>query len=381
MEVEVVNRKKKYKPPLNLFWIRLISFIVLVISLTSIIIVTNYFIYSINKIIKIDSDIELEIFINIFQKRIAIAGPILNAISVIKYLSLALIAITSFALLYGSKNLNKMLIIRALLALISYLFLVFIIKYPLDFVLRKIFSVMYNGIDNAEEIIDMSVAIGSVFCATSFANTNIFIDIFIMTLFYYFLFKEINTKRKWQYILFRLCAIIPFIYLGVCIFLKNQSIMDLSQYDTYLLPLFATRKVPIYAFYLLTCLFFKIYRHKKNNDPSPLLFSIIISSILAFVALIEFIFSFFPNLAEFGLGNNYLIVVGIPIILLFNYQKSSMTLKTKIILFSIVGIMFLVIGVFAGFVCYQMIMLLIPIINYIAPYLSMIIDGLFESSE
>lgn len=381
MEKDITIQRKIYKPPLSLFWVRLISFTVLAISFVSILVVIAYSVYSVNKIVKIDSDIELDKFIDIIQKRIKFAGPIINATSVIKYLSLALIAITSFALLYGSKSLNRLLLRRGILALASYIFLAFVIQYPLEIILNKIFTILYKDIDYSGDLVALSVTLGSVFCATSFANTNIFIDLFIMTLFYYFLFKDIKSEQKWKHVLFRSCAFIPVIYLGICMFLKNQSIMDLSKYVSFLLPLFATRKIPIYVFYLLTCLFFKLYQSKKQSEPSPLLFSIIISSILAFIAGMEFICSFFPVLKKFGLGENYLIIIGVPIIMLFNYKKSFMTRKTKVILYSITIIMFTGIAVWAGFVFYQIIVLLIPILYFVSPYISIFIEGLTDMME
>lgn len=381
MNAEFLDNRKSYKPRLSLFWVRLISFVALALSMASVLAVLAYSVYSVNKIVKIQSEIELDDFMEIVQKRIAAAGPILNVMSVIKYISMAMIAITSFSLLYGSKNLNKMLIKRSYMAFASYIFLVFIIQYPLDYLLRKIFVLLFSGVEQSAMLVDLSVSMGTVVCATWFANTNVFIDIFIMTVFYFFLFKEIKTEQKWKIVLFRCCAIIPIIYVGGCMFLKNQSIMDLSKIGSFIIPLFATKKIPIYIFYLLTCLFFKIYKIKKQSVPSPMFFSIILSCILLVVSFVELIFSFFPALTKFGLGQNYLIIVGAPLIMLFNYKKSTMTAKSNIILFSIAITMFVGLIVWAGFILYQTVLLLIPIVTILSPYISLFLDILLSESE
>lgn len=67
--------------------------------------------------------------------------------------------------------------------------------------------------------------------------------------------------------------------------------------------------------------------------------------------------------------------------MLFNYKKSIMTTKTKVILYSIAIIMFTGIAVWAGFVIYQMIVLMISIIYFVSPFISIFIDGLTDTME
>ena len=182
---------------------------------------------------------------------------------------------------------------------------------------------------------------------------------------------------KEKYLIFlRLLSILPISYIILSFIfrsLNNSGVVNLSLFVT---PIFVGNKITIFGFFITFILYLK-YKEKKRykmideeGNIIPSVFAKISSKIFAFFGLVEFYVGLFhPEFAKYGIGNNYLIILCAPIMILYDYKKdyelhikpcknrnlgTCVNISTSIFLYGLIIIIgfYLFIGLFALFVLY-----------------------------
>lgn len=244
-------------------------------------------------------------------------------------LSLPLILFAAFVFILKAKNKKAMIITYALLAVVIYLLMLFLFeRYFLSF-LHVIHPEM-----TPEEIRNYATekALG-----LKIFHYNIFIDLTLCSAFYYFCCetpkKFANNSKKM--IAFRLCAIIPVVYMVISMILCGLLNNGTLTLDVEFVGLLTCRSPASYLAFFSIALFLAIRQsiylrkggtiqgyeiYSKTNGHS-VQFSIACSIIIAVVCLLDFLFGLIPGGPSFGWGDSKFMFVIIPFIMLISYTK------------------------------------------------------------
>jgi len=192
---------------------------------------------------------------------------------------------------------------------------------------------------------------------SSVVNINVFIDMFILSVFAFFiLYTPKKIKKKGAVLAFRLCSIIPVLIAfgsSVIYGLINLGKLKLGFLVMNALP---CRSISVYIIFFAIVLFVKLkkarflkkggteeeYAVYSASNINSLHYSLFVSVLLVAVFLFDlFIFYVFPISIFFGYGTSFYMFVIIPFVMLFSYTR---TRKNKVI---DIIIPFVYIGLFA----------------------------------
>ena len=176
-------------------------------------------------------------------------------------------------------------------------------------------------------------------------NYNVFLDLFICTLFFFFTnYTPKNSSNK-KLKLFRLCALIPLVYLiaSIIIFgLFNSGVIEIS---VPLLAALVCRSPVVYIVFFALSFYLYIHRERflkyggdmedyakfKRSNRSSFQFSVFCSIVLAAASLIDFLLSFIPEALSWGFGKSYFLCTAIPFMLLTSYTRTYQNKSADII--------------------------------------------------
>lgn len=297
------GNKIKYHPPLSYRWLKIFGIIAMVLPFMLLRILVS--------------------FPDMSESVIDILATVANT------LALPLIVFTAFVIILKNKEKKRQIIRYAILALIVYVLLVFLFE-------RYLMAFLAG---NHPEMTPEEIREYANYLATNMKifQYNIFIDLTLCSAFYYFTNetpKKIQNSKK-KLILFRLCALIPIIYIVISMILsgliKNQVILLPVEY----LGLLTCRSPASYIVFFSVSLFLaymeKRYikkggtpqgfiEYKKTNSHS-LQFSVTCSIILLVVCLLDFLIGLIPGTEVFGIGDSKFMFAIIPFVMLISYTK------------------------------------------------------------
>ncbi len=153
---------------------------------------------------------------------------------------------------------------------------------------------------------------------SKFINANIFVDFFLFSLIFLFLFH--NPKKHIK--LFRSLISLPLLYLIVSYILMVLYRNDIIELNFYVTTLFPSKNIILYLLVISYLVFLKIFN--KNRDDKNLesyQVSLFLSLGIIVISLLDFGLSFIPNIKSYGLGNSYFVFISIPFIIMFDYKK------------------------------------------------------------
>ena len=295
--------KIKYSPPFSYRWIKIFSLLTLVIPF--------------------------------LLFRILIALPdfneniIDNLLDIANVMSLPLIIFAAFLVIFKAKNKLRLVVNYAIAAFGIYLMLVFIFE-------RYLVPLIANV--NPELTYAEARTLASKEAATwKFFQYNIFIDLLLCVCFHCFMNVTpkcfANSPKKLK--AFRLCAIIPVIYVIVSIILSALLHNKVITLSIEIVGLLICRSPASYAIFFGMSLFLAFSQHLylkkggsvagfeeyKKSTVFSLQFSVVTSVIIAVVCLLDFLLEFIPGAEILGIGNSKLMFVIIPFIMLVSFTK------------------------------------------------------------
>ena len=240
-----------------------------------------------------------------------------------------------------SKKIIHALIFYFILAVLFYVGETFIfnnVLEPFVLALLKEYNIQYALV---EELFPLLLTY-----ASSYANLNVFLDMFLCVLVYLFLlYTPKNIKGKWIYV-YRFLVIIPISYiLGsyVLTILNNFGILKITSVN--ISALLVKQSLTSFIIFFALVIFIKIRKHKyekQNNILSykeylkttsyTFSYSLFLAVLLALISIIEFGLSFVPGIKNFAIGDDYLLFFAIPFVLFYNVSKPANKIWPKIAL-------------------------------------------------
>ena len=300
----------KYRGPFSYREMRIIAFLMMIISQLATMILTA------NKSLHVLPD-SIERFRDL--------------VDLIGLFSLPLFLMASFAIILSDeKKIIKTLIFYFSMAFAIYLGMTILFGRYLKGTLAALTGM------TGEDLNEVADALGKAIFG-SLTNVNVFIDMFILTLFSFFvLYTPKIIKRKGALLAFRLCSLFPvLIAFGSAVLF---GLINLQKINPSFLVLAALpcRAISVYLIFFAIVLFVKYRKNrfmKKGgteeeydifcvSNVSSLQYSLFISGLLIAVFLIDLvILEVLPSSYLFGFGNSFYMFIIIPLVLLFSYNK------------------------------------------------------------
>ncbi|MBQ8451606.1 MAG: hypothetical protein IJ538_02390 [Clostridia bacterium] len=168
-------------------------------------------------------------------------------------------------------------------------------------------------------------------------NYNVFVDLALFALFYFFLFYEPKKiKRKGTRILFRSLCLLPVLFAITASILYALYYLDKIDIPVIFLSILPCRSIIIYAIFFTLAFVIKLRKHlfikwggteeeydeyAKSNRSSLEISTIASIVLLVYSAIDLLIFYIFPMSLFFGFGFNYYFALAIPFIFLLSYTR------------------------------------------------------------
>ena len=160
------------------------------------------------------------------------------------------------------------------------------------------------------------------------ADYNNSLDKLLIGSLYIILFSSPKCVKKKYLIFFRLLSILPISYILISFIFRTLNNLDIITLNLFVSPIFAGNKFIIFGFFITFILYVKYKEERKykifdeEDNIIPDVFAKISSKIFAFFGFVEFFIGFiYPSFSIYGIGNNYLIILCAPIMILYDYKR------------------------------------------------------------
>ena len=376
---------------LNVFWLELLGFLNLIISIiiyeTLGIIILGMILLLFEGEFNI-SDIR-ETF-NVIINNIGLKWLIFIVIN--QHLSIGFLCLTTFSYMFREiKNIKMFYILNIIKSVLYYIFSIILLRiiirdYFGGLIIDKIEEINIIGKDKAFEIINPIIEKIIVFLSNFLSSYNMFLERLVLGSMYLFLFYEPRIISKTKILFFRLLSLIPILFMIVSLVLRALENRNVIKINEYISSFLLGPKISVYGYFITTLVEIKykssVYNvFDSDNYLDSRVFTKIGSKNFAFFGIIELLVGFFfPKWMNVGIGNNYLLILCAPIVAIYDYKKSGKTpfpccnkgnfsLFFKIIIYLIGFLIVLILGIillvlFAGFIKI-----------YISPIIEFIIDN------
>lgn len=172
----------------------------------------------------------------------------------------------------------------------------------------------------------------------SHLNINVFQDLFLATVFYYFTAYTPRKISGGKLVLFRTCAIFPALLLMGGTVLSGMNRANMIHLPLGIVCILTSRKPAGILLIFSMVLFIKYHeaeyaeRHRGIRDGfseylktnrNSLHFSLFISIVLALLSLLDWRLGFIPGMNSWGIGSSSTMFAAIPFILLFSYNRQT----------------------------------------------------------
>ena len=269
----------------------------------------------------------LSLGLGFFNKTLAYPSWIYVSLQVVGNLSIPFFLLASFSIILArNKSFKSMVMFYGL----AYLGVAFCIVFIYD---RYIGKVIYEISGHTE--VAKNVVLSLFKLKTDF---NVFGDLFILTLFNFFLNYELKDgSSKKKIISFRLLCIVPLLFALVAYILVVMAKFEFIVLPFEIYPFLPTKSPLIYLVFI--CMSFWIKNRERiyvnlgatkreynmflRTNKNSLAFSIHVCVLFLLVSLLDFLcVVLIPNYSNFNLGQTSGLILAIPFILLFSYNKT-----------------------------------------------------------
>lgn len=261
----------------------------------------------------------------------------LNVLGIISLFALPMFLAANFCVIMSSREkIKKYLIMYSITALVIYL-VVILIYY------RYLYGAAYALIADEADAIHFADLVSEKLFG-GLANYNVFIDLSLFSMFFFFLFynpkKELSNKKLKA---FRWCSVIPVVIALLAFTLYAMYYFDYINLPTAVLALLPCRSLTVYIIVFAISLVikwrkFKFYSYGGtkeeyakylNTNRNSLEVSVLVSIIVVAICLIDFLLVLIDaNLLLFGLGSSWYMAAIIPFVFLLSYSRKP---KFKVI--------------------------------------------------
>ncbi len=192
-----------------------------------------------------------------------------------------------------------------------------------------------NIIDLLNNYVPNFTSVAAKYLIQHYANINVFLDLSLCSLFYFFLAYKPKKLSGGRLLLFKSCSILPVIYIIGSIFLDGLVKKGIISIPVWGSSLLANYKLPSYILFFLVVLSLKYNEaehiaqggtHKTffislKSRFSSLSFSVYLCVCIGVLSLTDYALSMVPEFAAWGMGSSYKMFAAIPFIMLFSFNK------------------------------------------------------------
>lgn len=259
------------------------------------------------------------------------ASDLTKVLEIMSSFALPLFLAANFCVIMTSQNnIKKTLIFYSTVALSISLLIIFVYyRYIVGLT-----GTIFND-DPAEAAFIAEVITKTVF--GKIINYNVFIDLSLFSLFYFFFFyKPKNIRSNKALLTFRYMSILPVLFAITSSLLYGLYYLGKINLPVPMLTIMPCRSIMIYAIFFTLAIIIKLrrklfikwggteeeYNQYSNSNKSSLEISVVVSVILLLICIIDFLlFFFWPQLMFFGIGTNFFLAISIPFIMLLSYTR------------------------------------------------------------
>lgn len=187
-----------------------------------------------------------------------------------------------------------------------------------------------------EQIPSMSYGI-SISLLTQVGSVNVFLDLFLCSLFYFFTFYKPGRMKGGKLLIFRLCAAIPVEYVFLSFVLIGLCKVGNIKLPLPVMALLTYRRPAAFIIFLAMCVYLKFkevndtdkglseetHLRRMSTNRSSLRYSIFLCVVLLIISGCEYLSTMIPRASYWRLGSNYWMFLAIPLILLFSYSRDT----------------------------------------------------------
>ncbi|MDO5435598.1 MAG: hypothetical protein Q4G19_04435 [Clostridia bacterium] len=173
----------------------------------------------------------------------------------------------------------------------------------------------------------------------SHLNVNVFLDLFLCTVFWFFITYQPKKLLGGKLLLFRCCAVFPMLYLILGVVLMGMNRVNWVQMSLplWLVGLLPSRKLPGILLFLAMALYVKYHEAEElqkggntdtfssflNTNRNSLRFALFLCVVLALLSAADWCAGRIGSgqLAPWGIGVSTTMYLSIPFILLFSYSR------------------------------------------------------------
>lgn len=283
--------------------------------------------------------------LSLFHRSLAYPTWIYRSLTIVGNLSIPFFLLATFSIILARNRTYKSLVMFYGLA---YLGLALVIIFVYD---RYIGRLIYEI--SGETEMAKNVVLSLFKLKTDF---NVFGDLFVLTLFNFFLNYELNSKYgKKTIVAFRSLCVLPLLFALVAYILTVLAKFEFITIPFEVYPFLPTKSPLVYLVFICMSLWIKnrerIYiklgaTKKEYNmflrtNKNSLAFSVHVCSLFLLVSLLDLLFALtIPNATNYNLGQTAGLFLAIPFVLLFSYSKTH-TEREYDILVPFIGILIL----------------------------------------
>lgn len=261
-----------------------------------------------------------------------------------------------------TQKLKKIMFKYLIYALLFYAFEILIFRF---FIVPFIEDTFYYviGVENLDSKEAHKAILRMVsYLIANTANLNTFIDVFICTCFAFFVLYKPNFKKEKSIVIFRSMSALPIIYILASVTLSGFYSLGYITYPIEVGALLIHRSYTCFLFFIIIILYLKYKDMKNKNDTRRseyieytnsnrglMEFNFTIVFLILILCVLDYFLSFIPNISFFNIGNSYHILIGLPVLLLFNSNRNRHPKLTNLfigIYMMIIGIILFVIFIF-----------------------------------
>lgn len=283
--------------------------------------------------------------LSLFHRSLAYPTWIYRSLTIVGNLSIPFFLLATFSIILARNRTYKSLVMFYGLA---YLGLALVIIFVYD---RYIGRLIYEI--SGETEMAKNVVLSLFKLKTDF---NVFGDLFVLTLFNFFLNYELNSKYSKKTVLaFRSLCVLPLLFALVAYILTVLAKFEFITMPFEVYPFLPTKSPLVYLVFISMSLwiknrerlYIKLGATKKEynmflrTNKNSLAFSVHVCSLFLLVSILDLLFALtIPNATNYNLGQTAGLFLAIPFILLFSYSKTH-TEREYDILVPFIGILIL----------------------------------------
>ncbi len=182
------------------------------------------------------------------------------------------------------------------------------------------------------------------YAMSNFTNMNVFLDLFLASLFAFFvLYTPKNASRK-KTVCFRLGMIFPILYVLASfvvrgLFKRGYFLMNVEQ------SAFLVHRNYLCFAYFAGVVVYQKYRktlYEKYNDYMSFddykrstgglcCYNAMLILFLMALCIVDYLFGLIPHASAFGVGKSYVLILSLPLIFLFNSERTAHKIATNVV--------------------------------------------------